>query len=272
MQDSVASAGAGISRHTRTACGAGWVYTPAPMSILILEIQAFGKVLKDNVERFAATRPHDPATLETTRTLGEALAQFVDIAEHVDSGDEAPARLTAEDMDRIGIHVLPLMEAVVEGVQDHIEPADQATLQRAVAGASVWLARAGARLEHLEPVANAFAAVANATRDPAELAALCLLMEEVLMGANAAVKAEPETSDPLRPWRLMNLNWGIMATRSHDTALMRRVFDQMAMHIPADMPAFFREGMDEMTRSDYPVHVKEVMQAYHDQWTQRTAH
>lgn len=108
-----------------------------------MDIQAFGKVLKENVDRFAATRPDDPKTRETTRTLGDALGQFVDIAAYVDSGDEALTRLTTEDMDRIGDHVLTLMEAVVDGVQGHGAPADQAMLQRAVAGASVWLARAG---------------------------------------------------------------------------------------------------------------------------------
>lgn len=237
-----------------------------------MDIQAFGKVLKENVDRFAATRPDDPKTRETTRTLGDALGQFVDIAAYVDSGDEALTRLTTEDMDRIGDHVLTLMEAVVDGVQGHGAPADQAMLQRAVAGASVWLARAGARLEHLEPVANAFAAVANGTRDPADLAELCVLLEEVLMSASPAVKADLEASNPMRPWRVMNLNWGIIATRSHDTALMRRTFDRMAGHIPADMPAFFREGMGEMARVAYPAAVKELLQAYHDQWNHSTIH
>lgn len=242
------------------------------MSILIVDIPTFGKVLKDNVARFAATRPDDPETRETTRSLGDALAQFVDIAEHVDAGDEVLTQLTPGDMDRIGDHVLTLMEAVVAGVQGHMGPADEAMLQRAVAGTAVWLARAGARLQHLEPVANAFAAVANQTQDPAELAALCRLMEEVLMGAGPAVKADLEVSNPVRPWRMMNLNWGIIATRSQDTALMRRAFDRMAEHIPADMPSFFREGMGEMERAGYPADVKDVMQTYHDQWTQRRVH
>jgi len=242
------------------------------MSILIVDVQAFGRVLKDNVDRFAATAPDDPQTRETTRTLGDALSQFVDIAEHVDSGDEAQSPLTSEDMDRVGDHVLTLMEAVVAGVRGHIEPAEQAMLQRAVAGASVWLARAGARLEHLEPVANAFAEVANDTQDPAELAELCLLMEEVLRGASPAIKADLEASNPMRPWRVMNLNWGIIATRSHDASLMRRTFDQMAEHIPADMLSFLREGMSEMARVGYPAGVQEVMQGYHEQWSHRTIH
>lgn len=242
------------------------------MSILIVDVRAFGRVLKDNVDRFAASAPDDPQTRDATRTLGDALSQFVDIAAHVDSGDDTRGGLTTEDMDRVGDHVLTLMEAVVAGVRGHIEPADQAMLQRAVAGASVWLVRAGARLEHLEPVANAFAEVANHTQDPAELGELCLLMEEVLMGASPAVKTDLQESNPMRPWRVMNLNWGIIATRSQDAALMRRTFDQMAEHIPADMLTFFREGLGEMERMGYPAGVLAVMQAYHDQWSHRTIH
>lgn len=242
------------------------------MSILLADIQMAAPVLDEAARLYAAGGGDDPGLRETTATLQDALARFVDIAAHVDAGDAAVARLSDEDMDRIADHVLNLMGALVAGVDGRADADLRARLARAVAGTAVWLARAGARLERLEPAANAFAAVANGTRDAAELRELALLMEEVIVAAGPLVKADPAAGDPARPWRVMNLKWGIIATRSHDTELMQHTFDRMAEHIPADLANFFREGMDEMERVGYPRHVRDVVQAYHEQWSRRVIH
>ncbi|MDX1697273.1 MAG: hypothetical protein R3308_03260, partial [Thiohalobacterales bacterium] len=58
----------------------------------------------------------------------------------------------------------------------------------------------------------------------------------------------------------------IVATRSHDTALMEEAFAALTDRLPEDAGRFFTEGMQQMDALDYPQHVREVMARYHRQW------
>ncbi len=74
------------------------------------------------------------------------------------------------------------------------------------------------------------------------------------------------------PWRLLHLNWAIAATRSRDTGLMERVFDTLVATLPEAAPGFFREGMGEMERLDYPAPVRALMQRYFERWSEGRMH
>jgi len=76
------------------------------------------------------------------------------------------------------------------------------------------------------------------------------------------IKSDLEAINPMRPWRILNLNWGIVATRSHNTELMAQVFDQMIKNIPADVQQFFDEGMQQMEIVNYPQGVRALMKRY----------
>jgi len=65
---------------------------------------------------------------------------------------------------------------------------------------------------------------------------------------------------------VLNLNWGIVATRSHNAGLMAHVFDQLIKNIPIDAKTFFQEGMQQMDIVGYPDHVREVMEKYSKLW------
>ena len=53
-----------------------------------------------------------------------------------------------------------------------------------------------------------------------------------------------------------------MATRSQDLELMRAIFPELIQAIPLDAPGFFKEGMSEMVRLDYPEPVRDLMQEF----------
>ncbi|MEA1890854.1 MAG: hypothetical protein U9N50_13895 [Pseudomonadota bacterium] len=69
-----------------------------------------------------------------------------------------------------------------------------------------------------------------------------------------------------RPWRILNLNRGIIATRSHHPEIMPHAYSDLVKNIPDDARQFFNEGQKQMEIVDYPDHVKEIMQQYNDLW------
>lgn len=126
-----------------------------------------------------------------------------------------------------------------------------------------WLLRRGAELHRPEPVVNAIAVLANALREPDELAALYGLIREVAEGFSPDQVQEPPGADPRRPWRVLLIDRAIVATRSHRPALMVEAFDLVCEQLPDDAPGFFREGMGQMDALGYPQPVREVMERYY---------
>ena len=75
-----------------------------------------------------------------------------------------------------------------------------------------------------------------------------------------------ETVNPGRPWRLLNLNRAIVATRTHQPEVMEEAFSALAAQLPDDAPGFFTQGMEQMELLNYPPQVREVMDRYYKKW------
>ncbi|MGB5455305.1 MAG: hypothetical protein WBO18_04930, partial [Gammaproteobacteria bacterium] len=84
--------------------------------------------------------------------------------------------------------------------------------------------------------------------------------------ASSEIRQDLDQSNPMRPWRIINLNYGIVATRSHDPALMDQAFSKLVENLPQDARAFFREGMQQMDIVGYPEEVREVVERYERMW------
>jgi hypothetical protein len=133
-----------------------------------------------------------------------------------------------------------------------------------------WIARTGGELSHLAPVVNATAALASSLKEPTQLERLYGLLSEVIGAVSPQISQDTASKDPTRPWRILLLNRAIVATRSHQVALMEDAFESLTEQLPDDAPEFFREGIEQMEALNYPPHVRTVMQRYYDQWcTQR---
>jgi hypothetical protein len=101
---------------------------------------------------------------------------------------------------------------------------------------------------------------------------LTLFMGRVAQASSSAIKQDLEKNNPIRPWRILHLNRGIMATRTHNPALMERVFDDLVRYLPEDAPTFFAEGMQQMEALNYPQPVRQIMGRYFDRWTRPRMH
>jgi len=130
---------------------------------------------------------------------------------------------------------------------------------------ALWMARNDAELRMLEPVVDALARIANHSADTGELEQLCGAMGEIIDAVSPLIRQDLESANPGRPWRILNLNRGIVATRSRNPALMETAFRALVENLPDDAPEFFREGMAQMDALDYPRAVRAVMEKYYNE-------
>jgi hypothetical protein len=127
---------------------------------------------------------------------------------------------------------------------------------------ALWGARHGAEIAQLEPVVNALAILANKLREPQAMARLVDAMNQIVEAVSPAIS---QSDDQARaaPWRVLLLNRGIVATRSHQPRLMELAFDAIVEWVPEEASRFFIEGMGQMDIISYPDPVREVMQTYY---------
>jgi hypothetical protein len=247
--------------------------------IPVIDIAYIAEELQRCAEELTSAHDDHGAAAETNPvTLVVAMRDLLDElrrpwAEHrrdpLDDGTYPPARnLTA--LGDHGIDLLARLAALAGRLRNPHLARDIEALALPLA---CWIARFGGEINHLGTVVNGAAALANRLKQPAELAHLYGLLREVAQAVSPLVSQEAVGADPTRPWRVFLLNRAIVATRSHQPALMEEAFDLLTEHFPDDAPDFFREGMEQMGALDYPPYVREIMRRYYDQWCgQRILH
>lgn len=129
---------------------------------------------------------------------------------------------------------------------------------------SCWLVRRGAELLHPESIVDALAAMANRLQDREKLTELFGLMGEIGDACARHRTQRPSVGDFNDPYRVLLINRGIVATRTHQPALMIEAFEHILERLPQEAAAFFREGMGEMQTIAYPEPVQAVMAHYYE--------
>jgi len=135
-----------------------------------------------------------------------------------------------------------------------------------------WIMSYNGTINYLEPLVNAIAQLANLMQEREALLALSELIAEIVDHCSLELKKDQDDDEELRPWRLLHINRGIVATRTHDLEVMKRAFDEFLIYLPQEATGFFAEGMKEMDALDYPPHVRKVMEFYFHQKTSISVH
>jgi hypothetical protein len=201
--------------------------------------------------------------------LAQAPSDFFQIAGALEAG---AAHLEQDELDELCAYGLDLLDGLAFLVRK-VEIMDKRdTVARMFAAMGVWVARRGATIDNLEGVADGFGMIVNGTSASDELSALCGLMEEVIEASSVRLQLDEDRGDAWRPWRVINLNAGIAATRSLDPALMERTFDSMGRRLPYDMPAFLSDGMRQAAFQNVPDTVKDVMRRHMEKWPPNAPH
>ena len=127
-----------------------------------------------------------------------------------------------------------------------------------------WTISYGGTINTLEPLVNAIAQLANLLQEKNALVELSTLIDDIVTHCSPELMRDDDEEEA-RAWKLLHVNRGIVATRSHDLDAMKRAFDDFLRYLPRDATGFFAEGMKEMDALDYPDHVRAVMEFYSQQ-------
>ncbi|WP_455206399.1 hypothetical protein [Kaarinaea lacus] len=263
-----------------------YINTPDVNSISIVIREAVDKVshafdLSDEIPVPNAVSPH---------LIGKALKQFLDLLYRAESAQEALINdrpgftdqddvddtycqpLSSEEISEVGNHGLQLLDTLSEWAQALELPYQKNQINAIMVMVALWIARRGGELSSIESVVNTLAEIANSISEPDALAELSYMMGELISAVAIETKFDFEKIDPQHPWRILNLNRGIIATRSHDTSLMEHAFEELIRNVPEDAEQFFKQGMQQMEELDYPEHVRAVMIRYFQQSKSRVLH
>lgn len=198
--------------------------------------------------------------------LEQAFAQLLDVMTRIESDTQSSSDAATGDITEIGEYALRLQESLAgiaekPGLAEQQQPLAALTINLAA-----WIACHNGQIETLEPVVDALALLANTTQEPQQLEQLSAVIQQIIGAVSAAISQDLEKMNPGRPWRVLLLNHGIVATRSHNTELMESAFALLASKLPEDASRFFSEGMQQMEALDYPPHVRKVMEKYQREW------
>ena len=193
----------------------------------------------------------------------DAMQQSIDVLERIDRDQQQGAKsLSGEDISQIGEYMLNLLDELSIVAANRGMQKTMLSLHRLSLPVAIWLGQHGGIIAKLDIIVNAIASLANELQQPEKLEQMAEIISDIVHVVDKQIARDLEATNPMRPWRILNLNWGIVATRSHNAQLMEQVFEQMLINIPADAKGFFREGMQQMDIIGYPQHVRDVMEKF----------
>lgn len=201
--------------------------------------------------------------------LIDAIGQILDVLERLDEQYGETGAILSDDPSQLGDYAIGFLSDLGVWVDRLNHRELRVDLDKVALGVAHWVIRHDGEIRTLEPVVNALAASANQTHETGTLEVLNRMMSEVIEHASATIKSDLEKSDPARPWRILNFNYAIVATRTQKRELMEKAFDTLSRNLPEDAPTFFEEGLKQAEKDVYGAEVKALMQEYFNKWTTR---
>lgn len=209
-----------------------------------------------------------PELLETTPDeLIDAVNQFFIIHEKLGNSPNPNISLNHDNISLIGEQTINCLADLAYWANELSLPDEAALLEEIALSVAHWVIRQKGDIRSLEAVVNLLANKADQTTDPALLTALFHVIKDVIHHTAAELKRDEDKTDPNRPWRMLNFNFAIVATRTMDRALMEQAFNSLGQYLPEDCPEFFEEGLKQSQKPVYGPEIKDIMAEYFRKWT-----
>ena len=263
-----------------------------PLYLNSSDLDSISLVIREAVDKvshaFDKSREIDIPNAISPHLISKALQQFLEALYRVDydlnlsskSSDQyalvqdymATDKLSSKEITEIGDHGLQLLNNLCEWAQALKLPYQHSQVRAIMVMVSLWVARHGGEINSIDSVVNTLAEIANSTDEQEALAELSFMMGELINAVSTSSRYDFDNSNRGHPWRVLNFNRGIIATRSHDTRIMEHAFEDLIRNIPEDAERFFQQGMQQMEELNYPDHVRKVVSKYYDQSKSRVLH
>jgi hypothetical protein len=145
----------------------------------------------------------------------------------------------------------------------------QTALNDSIVGVALWAVRHECDIGVAEPVVNALALRANDAGSKEALAAIYGIQQGVIKHLAPRYQHDLEKSDPQRPWRILNLNFAIVAIRAQDMRMMSYAFKTLGDHLPEECPGFFDEALTLAQHPAFSDEVKDILLGEQSRWAAR---
>ncbi|WP_089726042.1 hypothetical protein [Candidatus Thiosymbion oneisti] len=238
---------------------------PVDIAYIAEALRIYSEALTEVLEDRNGEADPDP------RVLLKALSDLFDHLRRLEDG--APDQVAMDgftppasaDLHSLGNYGIDLLARLAALAGTLLAPPKARAIEELALPLACWIARRGGELGYLEPVVNGAAHLANRLMRPSELEQLYGLLTEVVNAVDPRISQHTTSADSSRPWRVLLLNRAIVATRSHQPALMEEAFESVIEYLPEEAPTFFREGMEQMDALNYPSQVRDLMQRFYQQ-------
>lgn len=233
----------------------------------------FRDLFHNAVAEFLETEKLDKEDMNSPHNLQSAMDQAIDVMARADADSAVKKTMSAEsmglleekDISQIGQYTLDLLEAMVSAVQNKTGQQNRELIRLSMP-ITLWIARHGGKLSQIDMVVNSLAGYANEIKEPHRLIELVGIIREIIDACDDNIRQDLEQTNMMRPWRVLNLNYGIVATRSHQPELIEQSYDALIKNLPQDARQFFKEGLQQMDIVGYPDEVREVVERYNKLW------
>lgn len=142
-------------------------------------------------------------------------------------------------------------------------------VDRLIIGTALWAIRHECEVVTPEPVVNALAYSANEAKSKQELAAVYGLLQGLIQAVPPGIKGDLEKSNPNRPWRILLINFAIVAVRTQDMPMMLHAFGLLKKFLPEECPGFFAEAAEQARHEAFSEEVRGLLGAEQSHWTTR---
>jgi hypothetical protein len=242
------------------------------MNNLVIEIDAISQLALKIMQAILARDTEAQKIMNDDSgplALASALSDFFQIAATLESDECYMESDELTDFGSYGLDLLDRLDFLVRKLEIMDQRED---VSRVFPSLAAWLARRDAVIDNLQGTADGFGMLVNKLSEPQDLAEMCQIMEEVIEAASEKLQMDEDRSNAWRPWRIINLNSGIAATRSLDPELMEHTFEKLGRRLPYDMPDFVADGKRQMVVQNVPEAVSAVMNRYAEKWSSKPPH
>ncbi|MDW3096130.1 MAG: hypothetical protein R8G33_10695 [Gammaproteobacteria bacterium] len=239
---------------------------PSELYKTMHEQQECAHAMLNSIQNLFANNHSSTITQALDNKILEGLIQLYAIGTNIEDS-KCSTEIDPDDITQIGEYGFNLLTELLQWAHKNHCSDFTKTTRQLILSLALWISKHQGELRTLEPIIDAFAQTANKTNDSIQLKQLVKMMDNVIASCSSVIKNDSEKINPLRPWRVIHLNKAITATRSHDTELIRRVFQDLVYSFPDDAADFFSEGMHEIDRLNYPEPVRQILQEYFNKYS-----